>query len=375
MLKKLLIPLGLAVFAISACVSKEPTASHNLPMIDHGKPGARYQDGKFHNDGFEMRFEFATMYRAMRSARHEASTPDHSLPIQPLDSDALQSVNPERVYRLGHSTVLMQLGEQWLITDPVFSERASPTQWLGPKRFEQTPIEIEQLPQLRAVIISHNHYDHLDKRSIVKLKNRADYFVVPLKLGALLRRWGVADEKIVELDWWQGVELGELTISATPAQHYANRGLMDRNKTLWASYVIESPTSRIFFSGDSGYFDGFEAIGRHFGGFDMALLEVGAYNELWRDIHMLPEDAMQAHLDLQAKVLVPIHNATFDLGRHAWWEPFEAMEQLAAQHATEVRLPMFGEAVAIHQPEEYLAWWKAYLPEFERAQPMDVYAE
>ncbi len=354
--------MGTALF-LFACAGQDFEVGHDLPLQQIDKPGARYEDGRFHNEGYEMTFDLGLTYKALTSARHEASTPDHSLPFRTIPGTELKATGEDRLYRLGHSTVLMELSGEWVITDPVFVERASPVQWLGPKRFESTPVELEQLPHLKAVVISHNHYDHLDKQSIQQLKDRTDYFVVPLKLGDLLIRWGVASEKVVELDWWKGVELGELTITATPAQHYSSRSLTDRNETLWASYVLETDDTRLFFSGDSGYFGGFAEIGRHFGGFDLALMEVGAYNELWRDIHMLPEDALQAQLDLNAGVMVPIHNATFDLGRHAWWEPFEAMESLGQAHDVEVLMPRFGEQVSVHNPEQYAAWWKDYIDE------------
>ncbi|MGL6312314.1 MBL fold metallo-hydrolase [Vibrio sp. WXL103] len=354
--------VGLAAMSLLACGRQEIEFEHQHSFIQHGKPGAEYRDGKFHNTELVWDMSIGKMREAMTSARHEASTPDHSLPSRAIPEGELEAQGVDRLYRLGHSTVLMELGQDWVITDPVFVDRASPLQWIGPKRFDPSAVTIDQLPQLKAVVISHNHYDHLDKHSIRKLVDKSEHFIVPLKLGALLERWGVPREKIIELDWWQGVELAGLTISATPAQHYSNRGLLDRDESLWASYVLETEKTRVFFSGDSGYFSGFAEIGEHFGGFDLALLEVGAYNELWRDIHLLPEDAMQAHLDLQAQVLVPIHNGTFDLGRHAWWEPFEAMEALGAEHDTQVLLPMFGEPVSIKHPEQSVAWWKDYLP-------------
>ncbi len=159
-------------------------------------------------------------------------------------------------------------------------------QWAGPKRFHPAPLSIEDLPQLRAVIISHDHYDHLDKGSIRRLRDKVDTFVTPLGIGEHLRNWGVEPERIVELDWWQDVELEGLTLTATPAQHFSGRGLHDRNRTLWASWVIQSSDHSLFFSGDTGYFDGFREIGERFGPFDVTMIETGAYNRAWRKVHM-----------------------------------------------------------------------------------------
>ena len=330
-----------------------------MPIIQHNKAGARYENGKFHNDEFTLNVTLRSLYTTLRTSKHEASKPDHSLPVRSIPDEELVITGVDRLYRLGHSTVLMELGGHWIITDPVFNRRIFPV--LGPERFEDVPVEVEKLPPMKAVVISHDHLDHLDKHSIQRLTDRTEFFVVPLKVGRILRRWGVAGKRIIELDWWQGVNLDGLTITATPAQHISGRGLFDRDKTLWASFVLSTPDTRIFFSGDTGYFSGFKEISEVFGRFDLTLMEAGAYSEQWSGNHLLPEAAMQAHLDLHAHIMVPIHNATFDQAHHAWWEPFEAMEELGKKHQVPVLMPRFGEEVTIHEPDPFKAWWKPFI--------------
>lgn len=230
---------------------------------------------------------------------------------------------------------------------------------MGPKRFHSAPISINALPHLAAVIISHDHYDHLDKTSIDALKSKTDQFVVPLKVGNHLRHWGVSDNRITELDWWQSVTVNNIDITATPSQHFSGRGLFDRDKTLWASWVINGENANVFYTGDSGYFDGFKDIGEKFGPFDLSLVETGAYNELWSDIHMLPRQSLQAHIDVKARVLMPVHNSTFDLALHNWNEPLVEITQLATKHQIPISTPMFGEVVPILRAAEApnKHWW------------------
>ncbi|MTI12446.1 hypothetical protein E1189_05285 [Sansalvadorimonas verongulae] len=263
--------------------------------------------------------------------------------------------------RLGHSTLLIRLGGRNWLTDPVFSKRASPVQWAGPKRFHEVPVDIDQLPDIDGVIISHNHYDHLDYGSIQQLKDRVPHFLVPLGIARTLQSWGVAKEKIIELDWWQKTRVGDVEFIATPAQHFSGRGLFDSDKTLWNSWVIRNPEHSIYFSGDTGYFPGFKKIGERYGPFDYAFMECGAYNKLWADIHMMPEETLQAFKDVKGKVLVPIHNGTFDLAMHAWFDPMKRITALAKKENIQTLLPVIGETVRHSQLSntKETNWWKA----------------
>ncbi|MFC6633105.1 MBL fold metallo-hydrolase [Microbulbifer taiwanensis] len=301
-------------------------------------------------------FEIAKAYiRAERTA----PIPAAPLPLRQIPAAELAARDGEAVvYRLGHSTLLMRLDGDYVLTDPVFSERASPVQWMGPKRFHPLPFELDELPGIKAVVISHDHYDHLDRASVLALDGRVERFIVPLKVGNHLRRWGIAADKIVELDWWQSVSVGSLKFTATPAQHFSGRGLMDRDQTLWASWVIESHEARVFFSGDSGYFDGFREIGERFGHFDLTLIETGAYNHLWSQVHMLPEQSVQAHIDLRGRVMLPIHNSTFDLALHDWYEPLERAAIAAEQYDVRLATPIIGAPLKLGAPGETPAWWR-----------------
>ncbi len=340
-----------------------------LPGNSDYPASPQFLDGRFHNTSpFSMMGPgtmLNTISRYLFEQRRDI-TPELPVPLQPLNAEGLrqQSGSGMTVYRLGHSSLLLSIaGEFWLI-DPVFSERASPVSWAGPRRFHPTPITIEQLPEIRGVIISHDHYDHLDRATIRQLKDRVASFVTPLGVGRHLQNWGVDADRIHQLDWWQSIELGELKLTATPAQHFSGRGLTDSNRTLWASWVIRSSDQSIFFSGDSGYFDGFREIGNRLGPFDLTIIENGAWDRNWDKVHMRPEQTLQAHLDLGGRVLMPVHNGTFDLALHPWHEPFARIRALADEAAVQLVQPQIGEQVAVGAPAHAeSSWWANLNPD------------
>ena len=320
------------------------------------------QPEKFTNTHVEYKTTWRDMWKVTKAYfrdNRDAATPTFDIPVSALTPQMLDAVAEDSVIKLGHSTTLLKLAERFILIDPVFSERASPVQWIGPKRFHDAPISLQDLPDIDAVIISHDHYDHLDKSSIEILQSKVGVFITPLKVGNHLRNWGVNADKIVELDWWQNTKIGNIEIVATPSQHFSGRGLFDRDETLWASWVIKSSTTSIFYSGDSGYFEGFKAIGDKYGPFDLSMIETGAYNELWSDIHMLPEESLQAHIDVQASAMMPVHNSTFDLALHNWNEPLIKITDLARAKGVPTSVPIFGEIVPIKRAGEApnKTWW------------------
>ncbi|WP_199102905.1 MBL fold metallo-hydrolase [Aquitalea sp. ASV11] len=341
-----------------------PTLNTDKPAAETGQPspgGSLLRDGRYRNaqprraGGLRDTLRIMLRFFTDKSPHAVPAQPIQPLPLSPAD---LAAAPDNSLWRLGHSTVLFKLDGAFLLTDPVFSQRASPFSFIGPKRFHAPPIALEALPQLDVVIISHDHYDHLDRSTVLALQHKTRLFITPLGVGQRLQDWGIPAEKIRQLDWWQGVTAGPLHITATPAQHFSGRGLRDGNRTLWASWVIGSSQSRVFFSGDSGYFDGFRQIGLRHGPFNLTLLENGAYNEDWADVHMHPEQTLQAHLDLGGEVLIPIHNGTFDLALHGWTEPLERISTLAARHDVCLRTPRFGERLDILHPAQTQPWWR-----------------
>ena len=253
---------------------------------------------------------------------------------------------------LGHSTVLVEVAGHWVLTDPVFSDRVSPSQTVGPRRLHPAPLRIEDLPQLDAVVISHDHYDHLDTASIDALATTGVTFVVPLGIGAHLRVWGVSDAQIVELDWGQSHRLGELELGCVEARHFSGR-LFSRNQTLWSAWTISAGDTRVLFGGDTGYTPAFKELEP---GFDLTMMPIGAYDRRWADIHMDPTEAVQAHRDVEGGVLLPIHWATFNLAFHAWADPIEWVGREAVEHGVTLATPQPGQRFEIDELPTR-RWW------------------
>jgi L-ascorbate metabolism protein UlaG (beta-lactamase superfamily) len=328
---------------------------------------AQYADGVFHNqDGVPGLAGAGNWQAGLRTLfRTKVDTvPRTAIPVRQLTKQVLDDLdgNANHLVRLGHSSLLLMLqGKVWLV-DPVLSRRASPVRFAGPRRYSEPPLRLEALqetlPDIEGVVISHDHYDHLDAPTIAFLSTRARRYLVPLGLKARLVGMGVAAARIIELDWWQSATLDGLVVTATPAQHFSGRGPWDSNRTLWASWVFESAGQRIFFSGDSGYFDGFRQIGERFGAFDAVCIENGAYDPAWPGIHMRPEQTLQAFLDLRGKLLVPVHNAAFDLAFHPWSEPLDAIARLADAHGIALATPQLGEPITIGRTRVNQRWWE-----------------
>ncbi|MEV4756617.1 MBL fold metallo-hydrolase [Micromonospora sp. NPDC049559] len=259
----------------------------------------------------------------------------------------------------GHASALIEIEGRRVLVDPIWSDRCSPAARIGPRRLHPPPVPLERLPPVDAVLISHDHYDHLDMATVRALARAGTApFLVPLGVGAHLERWGVPAARVVELDWTESVALAGLTITATAAYHFSGRGLA-RDRTLWGSWVVAGARRRVFYSGDSGYFEGYAEIGAGYGPFDAALVQVGAYDPAWPNMHMFPEEAVAAHRELRGGLLVPMHWGTFNLARHAWSDPVERLWREAQARGVSLAVPRPGERVRVDDPPPVDGWWRS----------------
>ncbi|ACS85129.1 MBL fold metallo-hydrolase [Musicola paradisiaca] len=260
----------------------------------------------------------------------------------------------------GHSTLLLNLDDTRILIDPVFSASVSPFSFMF-RRFQPPALALEALPPIDIILLSHDHYDHLDERTIRFFRHTATRFIAPLKVGQHLRKWGIEANRIRELDWYHSLHDGDITFTATPSHHFSGRSLSGRNRTLWASWVIQGKTERIFFSGDSGYGSHFREIGERFGPFDLAFMENGQYNQRWPDSHMHPEQTVQAVQDVRARQFMPIHWGMFTLSLHTWDEPVQRTSRLAQAQGLAQLTPLLGEIVNLRHPPLANAWWETRL--------------
>lgn len=275
--------------------------------------------------------------------------------VNQLPADAL------RITWLGHSSTLLEIDGKRFLTDPLWYQRVSPFTAIGPKRFFDNPLPIHDLPAIDYILLSHDHYDYLDKKSILQLLAKGIKVITMLGVGKRLIGWGADTGLITELDWWQHTELGNgLTVTALPSRPFSGRWLSDRFSTLWGSFSVKGPQHHVYFGADSGYYDGFKKIGDKLGPFDLTMLDTGAYNREWESIHMGPENAVQAHLDLKGKLLMPIHWGTFNLAFHPWTEPVERVLKAAEKSNVSLLLPTPGETRNINMGAYNSRWWEGY---------------
>ncbi|GIH06611.1 Zn-dependent hydrolase [Rhizocola hellebori] len=290
----------------------------------------------------------------------ERRKPSGAVPIvRPSSTDWELTPGGLSVIWLGHATSLVEIEGHRVLLDPVWSLRCSPTSFAGPKRLHPMPLALAQLPALDAIVISHDHYDHLDMATVRELTlTQMAPFLVPLGVGAHLERWKVPADRIIELDWNEEITIGGLQFVATEARHFSGRSLR-RNDTLWGSWVIAGKQRRVFYTGDTGYFPGFAEIGSQHGPFDLTLIQIGAYSPYWPDIHMTPEEAVATHLDVRGGLLLPVHWATFNLALHSWGEPVDRIWRETKQHDVTLTVPKPGERVKVDDPSEVDGWWQA----------------
>jgi L-ascorbate metabolism protein UlaG (beta-lactamase superfamily) len=291
----------------------------------------------------------------------ERRAPQRGLPaLNPLQTWSRAPASRLRVTWLGHSTMLLEIDGLRVLTDPVWGKRCSPSSLAGPKRFQPVPIALSQLPPLDLVVISHDHYDHLDYPTIRELARMNVPFVTSLGVGAHLEAWGVAPQRITELDWWESHRLAgtELEVTAAPSQHFSGRTPKTRNTTLWSSMVVRTQRHAVFFSGDTGLTTEYQLIRERLGPFDLVMLEVGAYHPSWGDMHLGPENALKAYTLLGGGAFLPVHWGTFSLAMHAWDQPAEALLSLAPKVGAQLLMPRLGEPAEPADAREVIPWWR-----------------
>ncbi|GAA1947524.1 MBL fold metallo-hydrolase [Kitasatospora viridis] len=338
----------------------EPTGAR----LERIRRSPNFVDGAFRNPVPTRRLVYERspleITRAQLAAGRERRLPAGPIPVHRLGSAELaaQPASGLRLTWLGHATVLAELDGRRVLFDPVWGVRCSPFPGIGPKRLHPMPIRIADLGPVDVVVISHDHYDHLDMTSIRALIGSGAQFAAPLGVGAHLEHWGVPAERITELDWWEEAEVAGLTLTATPARHYCSRGPRTSSHYLWASWAVAGPEHRVFHSGDTGYFPGFAETGRRLGPFDATMVQVGAYSPFWPEVHMTPEEGVRAHLDVGGELLLPIHWATFNLAQHDWAEPVERTLAEAERLGARVAVPLIGqpfEPASAPAPDH---WWR-----------------
>lgn len=331
--------------------------------LDRARRSPNFADGRFRNSvptvtmlpggGWETTRELLT--------GKQTRAPKHPIPVEARVRGDFERP-PEsglRITWLGHAGAVVEIDGLRVLTDPVWSARVSPSSAVGPRRFFEPPIPLEDLPPIDAVLISHDHYDHLDMATVRTLALRGTLFLVPLGVGAHLEKWGVAPAQIRELDWGKSETLGSVTLSAAPARHFSGRRLTDEDATQWASWILTGPRHRVFYSGDSGYFDGYRAIGEEHGPFDATLMSLGAYGPTWPQIHMNPEEVAQAHVDVRGGLLIPVHWGTFNLAFHDWNEPPTRLAAAAEKAGARLLVPRPGQMVEPTAPQPALErWWE-----------------
>ncbi len=339
--------------------------------LERARASKQFRDGRFHNtanvtpnlqgNAFKTAGEFFMNGKVRR--------PSAALPVESPLATWATPADGLRVTWLGHSTLLIESDGARILTDPVFGERASPVAFAGAKRFHPVPATIAQLPKLDAVLLSHDHYDHLCAPSMREIAKLDVPVVTSLGVGARLEQLGVAAKNIIELDWWEEHTMrgGTLAFAATPSQHFSGRSLGDRNETLWSSFVITTGKRRLFFSGDTGLTDELMQVRERFGPFDLTMLEIGAWHPSWGTIHLGPEGALRAFELLGGGTLLPIHWGTFDLALHAWDEPPETLLALARPKGVRVLTPTLGAPFEPAKVEELSAWWRALRSDSEPA--------
>ena len=323
---------------------------------------AQKQGNKFQNPVTTEVMSGANMFTVLKEYITNKNQVIPAQPLGPFHTDKNVYKTPAasglRITWIGHSSSIIEIDGNTILVDPVWSDRASFTSLFGPKRFFKAPLALDQLPPLALIIISHDHYDHLDKHAIKHFASASVPFFCSLGVGQYLQQWGIAKSRITEMNWMDAATINNLSITALPARHFSGRSLTNRFETLWSSFAIKGSSHNIYFGADSGWYDGFAEIGNAYGPFDLTMLEIGAYNKHWADIHMGPNNASNAHLALKGTLMMPVHWGTFNLALHPWKEPIEILLQNAKEKNIELFIPAPGTPTEVTGKTFINYWWQ-----------------
>jgi L-ascorbate metabolism protein UlaG (beta-lactamase superfamily) len=360
----LLIILGVLIIGIILFITLHPTfgGSPSKQERERYRHFDHYKNGEFVNPNpTDMKMGVSTILSLLKDSLtgKKDRSPTNPIPIS-IDWNKINATEDSLTW-FGHSTMLLTLDKKKILIDPMFGPSPSPVSFVGSKRYSEDLLYvIEKLPYIDVVLITHDHYDHLDYPSIIRLKDKVGLFFVPLGVAAHLTKWGVKEDRITECNWWDEAQCDGLTIASVPSQHFSGRGLFNRNSTLWTGWVILGENQRIYTSGDGGYGPHFKQIGEKYGPFDLTLMEGGQYDKRWSAIHMMPEESVQAHLDVRGKNMMLIHWGAFTLAYHSWTDPVDRAITAAGQKEVKLIAPNIGETVVLNGRFPKLSsWWKA----------------
>jgi L-ascorbate metabolism protein UlaG (beta-lactamase superfamily) len=332
--------------------------------LKRAQASPQYNDGKFVNSLPHPSLKLSETWDYLKEQffGDQVRVPPSALPINVIGPSLLRtepSLGLKTIW-FGHSSVYIEIDGLRLLIDPMFSQYASPFSGIGPKRFHAPPIAMEDLPEIDAVMISHDHPDHLDMSTVKYLALAGAHFFVPLGVGSHLEEWEIPESQITELDWFESAHIQNLTIICTPAQHYSGRRLVDYNKTLWSSWSVMGSKSKFFYSGDTGFSDHFKQIGDLLGPFDLSIIKIGLYGPgaSWIFSHMDPEEGVDAHIAVRARRMLPVHWGTFNIAFHDWDEPIKRAVKAADEKDVDLVTPRVGEAVISGEPFRSQRWWE-----------------